>query len=413
MHGWRTIGTALLAAGVCLAVGVASAQENGERRPGVPPRPLPDGPVVLDSAEYGRIRVVAVARGLERPWGLAFLPDGSQLVTERPGRLRRVVGGVLEPEPITGVPEVHAEGIAGLMDIALHPEFAANRLLYLTYTKPQPAGPTVALARARLEGGALADLEDLVVLDPPGSGASRIGFGPDGMLYMTVGGAFQSSPENALRAQDPNDLLGKVLRLRDDGTAPDDNPFVGRSDHRPEIYSLGHRNHQGLAFQPGTGALWVSEHAPQGGDEVNVIEAGRNYGWPIVSYSRQYTGQRVTEAPWRPGMELPAILWVPSIAPSGLAFYDGERFPDWQGNLFAGSLRFGGLPRTGHLERIVLNDAGQELRREWLLAELRQRIRDVRSGPDGLLYVLTDADDGALLRIEPVAGDATRTGAGG
>ena len=413
MHGWRTIGTALLAAGVCLAGGVASAQENAERRPGVPPRPLPDGPVVLDSAEYGRIRVVAVTRGLEHPWGLAFLPDGSQLVTERPGRLRRVIGGVLEPKPITGVPEVHAEGIAGLMDIALHPEFAANRLLYLTYTKPQPAGPTVALARGRLESGALADLEDLVVLDPPGSGASRIGFGPDGMLYMTVGGAFQSSPENALRAQDPNDLLGKVLRLRDDGTAPDDNPFVGRADHRPEIYSLGHRNHQGLAFQPGTGALWVSEHAPQGGDEVNVIEAGRNYGWPIVSYSRQYTGQRVTAAPWRPGMELPAILWVPSIAPSGLAFYDGERFPDWQGNLFAGSLRFGGLPRTGHLERIVLNDAGQELRREWLLAELRQRIRDVRSGPDGLLYVLTDADDGALLRIEPVAGDATRTGAGG
>ncbi|MCY4662589.1 MAG: PQQ-dependent sugar dehydrogenase [Acidobacteria bacterium] len=413
MHGWRSIGTALLAAGVCLAGGVASAQENAERRPGVPPRPLPDGPVVLDSAEYGLIRVVAVTRGLEHPWGLAFLPDGSLLVTERPGRLRRVAGGVLDPTPITGAPEVHAEGIAGLMDVALHPEFAANRLLYLTYTKPQPAGPTVALARARLEGAALADLEDLVVLDPPGSGASRIGFGPDGMLYMTVGGAFQSSPENALRAQDPNDLLGKVLRLRDDGTAPDDNPFVGRADHRPEIYSLGHRNHQGLAFQPGTGALWVSEHAPQGGDEVNVIEAGRNYGWPIVSYSRQYTGQRVTEAPWRPGMELPAILWVPSIAPSGLAFYDGERFPDWRGNLFAGSLRFGGLPRTGHLERIVLNDAGQELRREWLLAELRQRIRDVRSGPDGLLYVLTDADDGALLRIEPVAGGATRTGAGG
>ena len=405
MHGWRFVGTALFVACACLAASAARVQEGEERRPGVPARPLPDGPVVLDSAEYGEIRVVAVARGLEHPWSLAFLPDGSMLVTERPGRLRRITGGSLDPTPIAGTPAVHAEGIAGLMDIALHPDFAANRWVYLTYTKPQPAGPTVALARGRLDGDALDGLHDLLVLEPAGSGASRIGFGADGMLYMTAGGAFESSPENALRAQDPNDLLGKVLRLRDDGTVPDDNPFVGVPDHRPEVYSLGHRNHQGLAFQPGTGALWVSEHAPQGGDEINVIEAGRNYGWPIVSYSRQYGGQRMTEAPWQPGMELPAVLWVPSIAPSGLAFYDGDRFPDWKGNLFAGSLRFGGLPRTGHLERIVLNDAGQELRREWLLAELRQRIRDVRQGPDGLLYVLTDADDGAVLRIEPVAGE--------
>lgn len=412
MHGWRSIGTTLLVAGACLAASAAPAQEAADRRPGVPPRPLPDGPIVLDSAEYGQIRVVALTRGLEHPWGLAFLPGGDMLVTERPGRLRRIAGGVLEPTPIAGAPAVHAEGIAGLMDVAIHPDFAVNRLVYLTYSKPRPAGPTVALARARLVGGALVDLEDMVVLDPPGSGASRIGFGPDGMLYMTLGGAFQSSPENALRAQDPGDLLGKVLRLRDDGTPPEDNPFVGLPDNRPEVYSLGHRNHQGPAFQPATGALWVSEHAPQGGDEVNVIEAGRNYGWPIVSYSRQYTGQRVTEASWRPGRELPAILWVPSIAPSGLAFYEGDRFPDWQGNLFAGSLRFGGLPRTGHLERIVLNDEGQELRREWLLTELRQRIRDVRQGPDGLLYVLTDADDGALLRIEPATG-VTSGSAGG
>ncbi|MCY3842252.1 MAG: PQQ-dependent sugar dehydrogenase [Acidobacteria bacterium] len=412
MRGWRSIGAALILAGVCLGAGAALAQEVADRRPGVPPRPLPDGPVVLDSAEYGQIRVVALTRRLERPWSLAFLPDGSMLVTERPGRLRRITGGSLDPAPIAGTPAVHAEGIAGLMDVALHPDFAANGLVYLTYSKPRPAGPTVALARGRLAGGALDGLEDLLVLDPPGSGASRIGFGPDGMLYMTVGGAFESSPENALRAQDPNDLLGKVLRLRDDGTPPGDNPFVGLPEHRPEVYSLGHRNHQGLAFRPGSGELWVSEHAPQGGDEVNVIAAGRNYGWPVVSYSRQYSGQRMTEAPWRPGMELPAVLWVPSIAPSGLAFYDGERFPDWKGNLFAGSLRFGGLPRTGHLERIVLNEAGDELRREWLLAELRQRIRDVRQGPDGLLYVLTDADDGALLRIEPVAGDVAGSGGG-
>ena len=412
MRGRRSVGAIAILAGVCLAAGAALAQEVAERRPGVPPRPLPDGPVVLDSAEYGQIRVVAVTRRLERPWSLAFLPDGSMLVTERPGRLRSITGGSLDPVPIAGTPTVHAEGIAGLMDVARHPDFAANRLVYLTYSKPSPAGPTVALARGRLAGAALDGLEDLLVLDPPGSGASRIGFGPDGMLYMTVGGAFESSPENALRAQDPNDLLGKVLRLRDDGTPPDDNPFVGLPDHRPEVYSLGHRNHQGLAFRPGSGELWVSEHAPQGGDEVNVIAAGRNYGWPVVSYSRQYSGQRMTEAPWRPGMELPAVLWVPSIAPSGLAFYDGDRFPDWKGNLFAGSLRFGGLPRTGHLERIVLNEAGDELRREWLLAELRQRIRDVRQGPDGLLYVLTDADDGALLRIEPIDGDIAGSGGG-
>ena len=396
-----TIG--LLAAVFLLPTTAVAQDTAAERRPGVPERPLPDEPVVLDSAEYGQIRVSVVTRGLEHPWGLAFLPEGDLLVTERVGRLRRIAAdGTLDPTPIGNIPAVHQEGIAGLLDVAVHPEFAENRLVYLTYSKPAGENPTVALARGRLDRQALADVEDLIVVDPPGNGGSRLAFGPDGMLYMTVGGAFRM---NRPRAQDPNDLLGKVLRLRDDGTAPDDNPFAGRANHRSEVYSLGHRNQLGLAFHPETGQLWVSEHAPQGGDEVNVIEPGGNYGWPVVSYSREYSGDRISFSPWQEGMELPAILWVPSIGPSGLTFYDGDRFPDWRGNLFSGSLRFGTIPRTGHLERIVLNEEGEELRREWLLMELRQRIRDVRQGPDGLLYVLTDADDGALLRIEPAGGE--------
>ncbi len=384
----------------------AVAQDAEERRPGVPARPLPAEPVVLDSGEYGQIHVSVVTRGLEHPWGLAFLPGGDWLVTERVGRLRRIAAdGTLDPTPIGNVPVVQAEGIAGLLDVAIHPEFGENGFVYLTYSKPAGEIPTVTLARGRLDGHRLAGVEDLLVVDPPGNGGSRLAFGPDGMLYMTVGGAFGMSRQ---RAQDPNDLVGKVLRLRDDGSAPDDNPFAGRAGHRPEVYSLGHRNQLGLAFHPETGQLWVSEHAPQGGDEVNIIEPGRNYGWPVVSYSREYSGARISTSPWREGMEMPAILWVPSIGPSGLTFYDGDRFPDWRGNLFSGSLRFGTMPRTGHVERIVLNEEGEELRREWLLMELRQRIRDVRQGPDGLLYVLTDADDGAMLRIEPVDGNGAR-----
>ncbi len=399
-----TIG--LLVTMLVLPSAVQAQDAAAERRPGVPARPLPDEPVILDSAEYGQIRVSVVTRDLEHPWGLAFLPGGDWLVTERVGRLRRIrADGTLEPTPIGNVPAVHAEGIAGLLDVAIHPDFARNRFVYLTYSKPVGDSTTVALARGRLDGQALIGVEDLIVVDPPGSGGSRLAFGPDGMLYMTVGGAFGM---NRPRAQDPNDLLGKVLRLRDDGTAPDDNPFADRANHRPEVYSLGHRNQLGIAFHPDTGQIWASEHAPQGGDEVNVIEPGKNYGWPVVTYSREYSGDRISSVPSTEGMELPAILWVPSIGPSGLTFYDGDRFPDWRGNLFAGSLRFGTMPRTGHLERIVLNEEGEELRREWLLQELRQRIRDVRQGPDGLLYVLTDADDGAILRIEPVDGKRAR-----
>ena len=288
------------------------------------------------------------------------------------------------------------------MDVALHPRFSENQLVYLTYSKPGDEGVRVTLARGRLNGLALRDVRDLFLSDPVrGTAASRVVFAPDGTLFMTVGGAFGAST-GGRRAQDPADTVGKVVRLRDDGSVPDDNPFVGREGYRPEIYSLGHRNQLGLTIHPDTGALWLHENGPLGGDEINLIRAGGNYGWPVVSYSREYSGPRVAFRTWQEGMEPAEIVWLPSIAPSGMVFYDGDRFPNWRGSLFVGALRTGMIRNTGHLERIVFNERGEEVRREWLLAELRQRIRDVRQGPDGLIYVLTDADEAALLRIEPV-----------
>ena len=386
--------------GLMLVVVPASAQQ--EPPPSLPAVALPEGPRLFDTAE-AHIRLVVITRGLSHPWGLAFLPDGRLLVTEREGRLRVIRDGVLDPQTVSGVPAVHAVGLAGLMDVALHPRFAENRQVYLTYSKPGNDGVRVALARGRLNRLELTDVNDVFVSDVlggNGTAASRIVFEADGTLYMTVGGAFGAT--GGQRAQDAGDTVGKVLRLRDDGSPPDDNPFVGEGGYRPEIYSVGHRNQLGLTIHPETGALWAHENGPLGGDEVNVIRAGRNYGWPVVSYSRQYAGPRVATRPWQEGMEQAEIVWLPSIAPSGMTFYNGDRFPTWTGNLFVGSLRTGMIRNTGHLERIVFNERGEEQRREWLLAELRQRIRDVRQGPDGLLYVLTDADEAALLRIEPL-----------
>ena len=378
---------------------------------GIPVVSLPDPPVEYGTAEGQGIRVSVVATGLTYPWGLAFLPDGSVLVTERLGAVRLIRDGVLDSSPLSGVPEVFTgTALAGLMDVAGHPEFSENQWVYLTYSKPTASGSTVALARARLEGHALSDVRDIFVSDADGAaaGASRLLFAADGTLYMTVGGAFGGRRSSA---QAPASHVGKVLRLRDDGSVPDDNPFVGRTGYRPEVFSLGHRNPMGVAIHPDTGALWASEHAPMGGDEVNIILPGRNYGWPVVSYSREYTGQRVSDRPWREGLEQPEIVWIPSIAPSGLLFYTGDRFPAWRGDLFVGSLMIGRVERTGHLERIRFNAQGLEQRREWLLADLRRRIRDVTQGPDGLIYVLTagsflgvDPTRGgaALLRIEPI-----------
>ena len=400
--------TTLIAAGSALLLGQQPPAGRGAgRAPTAPPPiiwpspPLPDGPIVLDTGIQHQIRLI-VTKGLIQPWSMAFLPDGSILVTERPGRLRIVRNGVLDPNPIAGVPRVQAQGLTGLMDLALHPRFNENKLIYFTYHKPAansagtPGPGMITLARGRWDGSALVEVRDLFSAIPGGN-ASRIVFGKDGMVYMTVG---IGDPPGAARAQDPNDLAGKVLRLRDDGTVPPDNPFVNRAGYRPEIYTMGHRNALGLAVQPDTGAIWECENGPNGGDEINILQPGKNYGWPVVSFGRFYLGPRVSENPWREGMEPPLVFWVPSIAVSGMTFYTGDKFPNWKNNVFVGGMRQGEVPRSGHLERIDFNDKWEELHRESMLHELHQRIRDVRQGPDGYLYLLTAENNGALMRME-------------
>jgi glucose/arabinose dehydrogenase len=365
---------------------------------GLAGRPLPDLPREYDTGEGQRIKVVAVARDLEYPFSLAFLPDGSMLVTERAGRLRIIRKGVLDPKPVTGAPASYWAGesgapaaVHGFMDIALHPKFAENGWVYLTYTKPlDEKRRTVALARGHWDGSALTDVRDIFITNAPGT--SHIAFGRDGMLYLSTTG---NDP------QDPNTLGGKVLRLRDDGSVPGDNPFVGQAGHRPEVYTLGHRSTLALAVHPITGEMWQNENGPNGGDEINILKPGLNYGWPLVSYGRTYQGPWQSDRPRHEGYEPPVVYWVPSIAVSGMAFYTGDRLPKWKGDIFVGSLRTGEIPGTGHLERILVNERMEELRRESLLTDLRQRIRDVRQGPDGLLYLLTDEKAGAVLRIEP------------
>src|SRR5580658_8430249 len=412
--GFLTMLAVLVLAGVRARAQQAAAPQGGAARaPTAPPPinwpspPLADGPIILDTGIQHKIRLI-VTKGLNQPWSMAFLPDGGILVTERPGRLRIVRNGVLDPNPIAGVPQVQARGLAGLMDLALHPRFSENKLVYFTYHKPA-AGNTaesgnnagvITLARGRWDGAALADVHDVFSSAILGSFASRIVFGKDGMLYMTVG---TGDPPLAARAQEPNDLAGKVLRLRDDGTVPPDNPFVGRPGYRPEIYTLGHRNALGLALQPDTGAIWECEDGPNGGDEINILLPGKNYGWPLVSNGRFYLGPRVSEIPWREGMESPLVYWVPAIAISGLTFYTGDKFPNWKNNVFVGGMRQGEVPRSGHLERIDFNGKWEELHRESMFHELQQRIRDVRQGPDGYIYVLTAENDGALFRMEPAA----------
>lgn len=388
---------------------------------------LPDDSFVIHTHEIPEVRVAVLTQELSHPWSLAFLPKGDLLITERDGRLRMVRDGVLVPEPISGLPtDILARGLSGLMEVAVHPDFESNRLVYLSYTRQLNENTgTVALIRGRLEDGALRSVEDVFVAEPwigeaesarnpavrlASTAAARLAFAPDGKLFMTMGGAFGVEREDgtssffgkAMLAQDPNSHAGKLLRLNDDGSAPGDNPFYGRPGHKPEIYSMGHRNQQGLAIHPETGQPYATEHGVQGGDELNAIEAGGNYGWPVVSYGRHYDGPRIAQQFWREGMKEPLAYWVPSIAPSGLAFYTGDAFPEWQGNLFVGALMEGRIPRTGHLERLVFNEQGEELRRESLLVEQRQRIRDVRQGPDGLLYLLTEENQAALLRLEPV-----------
>jgi len=370
---------------------------------GVPAPPLGPGPFVFDTAEQHKLRAVVVARGLSHPWSMAFLPDGGILVTERAGRLRIIRNGMLDPQPVSGVPEVSKARLAGLMDIALHPQFATSRLVYLTYSKPDPVTFRTALARGRLEGNSLVDVRELFQSEAHwdnAASASRVVFQRDGTLLMTIGGATVAGMSDK-HAQDPNVYSGKIIRLREDGSPPPDNPFVGRAGYKPEIFSLGHRNQLGLFVHPETGQILQNENGPNGGDEINVIKPGGNYGWPTVTYGRTYQGPRVSDRTQMQGMEEPLLVWIPSIAASGLTVYTGSQFPNWKGNIFVGALRMGEIPGTGHLQRIVLNERGEELRREMLLTELKQRIRDVRQGPDGFLYVLTEEDNAALIRLEP------------
>jgi glucose/arabinose dehydrogenase len=313
-----------------------------------------------------------------------------------------VRNGHLMKDPVAGVPAVYAggpRGLQGLMDVALHPRFAENAWVYLAYHKPTAdGGGETALARGSWNGEALVDVQDIFRSGATETEASRIAFGRDGMLYLSI--SAPGSPK-ITRAQDPSDYAGKTVRLRDDGSIPEDNPYLGRAGFKPAIFTMGHRNGHGLAVNPETGEVWETEQGPNGGDEINVLRAGANYGWPLVSFGRDYWGAKVSADPSRPAMEDPAVVWLPSIAVTGMTFYTGDRFPHWRRNLFVGGLREGGIPRTGQIQRIVFSDKWEELRREPMLMELKQRIRDVRQGPDGLLYVLTAEDDGALLKIEP------------
>jgi glucose/arabinose dehydrogenase len=346
-----------------------------------------------------RIRVVPVVRGLVNPWSLAFLPDGSLLITEREGRLRIVRNGVLDPTPVPGTPAVRPQGRSGLMDVVLHPQFAANQLIYFSYIKPAGAErrPVLTVARGRFDGSAITGLTDIFSAGAGIAGPSRIAFGRDGKLYMTTPGGGGSGP------QDPNSYAGKVLRLNDDGTAPADNPFAGRPGHKPEVYTLGHRNSLGLGVHPATGQMWQHEMGPNGGDEINILKPGANYGWPLVSLGRSYPGPWQSPVFTKEGFEPPIVYWMPSISLSGMTFYTGNKLPKWKGDVFVGGQRTGEIPGTGRLERILINDKLEELRRESLLVPLQMRIRDVRQGPDELLYVLVDHDNGGVLRIEPSA----------
>lgn len=338
-------------------------------------------------------RLVTLTTGLEQPWSMAFLPDGRILITERPGRLRVVANGRLEPRPLEGVPRVAATGQGGLLDVCLHPRFAQNRVLYLSYSAEGPGGNATTVARAEWAEGGLRNVTTIFEALPRASGGlhfgSRIAFDRAGLMYVTTGERY-----NKPRAQDLGDLGGKVVRLRDDGTVPPDNPFVGKAGARAEIFTWGHRNPQGLAVHPETGKVWEVEHGPRGGDELNILKPGGNYGWPKATGGIDYDGSIISPYKSLPGMEDPLRTWVPSISPSGLCFYTGDMFAAWKGSLFTGGLS------ANALFRIELD--GERYRAEERLLEGRlPYIRDVREGPDGLLYLVTHSDKGGLFRLEP------------
>jgi glucose/arabinose dehydrogenase len=380
-------GVALAGALAAVALAAAPAPAWAQSKASAPA----ESPVYR--SQHHDFRVITVVEGLEHPWGMAFLPGGDILVTERPGRLRIVRGGVLDPKPVAGVPEVAAVGQGGLLDVALHPDFERNRLVYLSYSKPDPRGATTAVVRGRFEGDRLVDVEEIFEADARSDRSvhfgSRLVFDGKGHLFISIGerGVMQE-------AQNLANHQGTIVRLHDDGRVPADNPFVGREDARPEIYAYGIRSPQGLALHPATGELWEAEHGPRGGDEINLILPGRNYGWPVITYGINYNGQPISDITEKEGMEQPLHYWVPSIATSGLAFYTGDRFPHWKGDVFVGGLA--GM----HLARVRFQGT-TPVEQEKLLTELGHRIRDVRSGPDGYLYLLVDAPNAPMLRLEP------------
>lgn len=353
--------------------------------------------VPVQQTRQATFRIEVVAETLDHPWGMAFLPDGGMLVTERVGRLRLVdADGDLLEEPIRGIPKVVARGQGGLLDIALHPDFARNRWVYMSYAGLGQDGVNTEVARARFDGRELSGLEILFRAEPKTTAGynhfgSRLLFDREGYLFITLGDRYH--PRD--RAQSTADHLGTVVRLHDDGRVPADNPFVDHPDAKPEIFSYGHRNAQGIALRPGTDTVWMHEHGPRGGDEVNILKPGANYGWPAITYGIDYSGAIISDKTEAPGMEQPVVYWVPSIAPSGMAFYDGDRFPQWKGDLFVGALA------ERHLRRLELQGRSV-VEQEVLLSDLDERIRDVRSGPDGYLYLLTDSSSGRLLRLVPV-----------
>lgn len=399
----------LLAAGCLLISAGAVAQQPPP--PGIATPVLPDSPQVFDTAEQHGIEVSVLARDFARPFAIEFLPGGDLLIVERGVGLRLLRGAtgdnpVLEEGHVEGVPVDTPDVFSyGVTDIALHPDFASNGWIYFTYNgfAPLPEGTSslqrpgyFKVLRGTWADGAVTDVE--TILETPNqayAGGTRVHVADDGMVWVATTGPYDGT------AQDLSDIYGKVLRVNDDGSIPADNPFVGQEGIHPAIYSYGHRDQHGLTVHPETGRAWTVEHGPNGGDEANLIEPGGNYGWPDYSFGREYDGSDATPLPFGPGTVEPKLVWLPSIAPSGLLFYTGDAFPAWQGNLFIGSARWGEINHTGSLQRVVFNDEFGELRREALLADLHHRIRDVAQGPDGNIYVLSDGPTNAVMRIAP------------
>jgi glucose/arabinose dehydrogenase len=390
---------------IASAVIVACSQTPASTNPSTSTKQAAQVPTSLTppmSQTAQPFRQTTIIEGLERPWSLVWLPDGSLLITEKAGRLRLVRNGQLDPTPIPGVPEVMASGQGGLLEISLHPRFSENRFVYLTYAHGTPDENRTRVARATFDGTSLQNLQVVFEAVPAKNDGqhfgSRILWLPDGTMLVAFGDGGNPPVELAgdlirKQAQNLSSRLGKIVRLNDDGSIPKDNPFINQANTDPAIWSYGHRNIQGLAFEPSTQRVWSTEHGARGGDELNWVQAGKNYGWPLVTYSQEYFGGDISKERSLPGMVDPKVVWTPSIAPSGLAFYTGDRLPTWKGDLFAGGLV------SQDVRRLDLDANGNVLGQQEI--KIGQRVRDVRQGPDGLLYILTDDGNGRLIRLEP------------